>query len=122
VSFAPEVLLALADEATQAFYATSLESSGFRVITAPSTDALALARRRRPAVVVIDTSRDGDVATCRDFKADPALRSIPIVALAPPGDRSPSDRACDAVLPVECLPHVLVEAIDRLLTKHTRNG
>ena len=121
MSFSPEVLLALADEATLAFYASSLRSEGFTVVTTRPRLALTLARQRRPDVIVIDTSRERDAASCREFKGDPALRLVPVIALAPPGHGSPLDGACDAVLPVECLPHRLVEVIDRLLLNDARN-
>jgi len=59
-----------------------LEKNGFRVLTAgDGQSALTTARREKPDLIVLDVmmpDKDG-YAVCKDLKADPALRKIPIL-------------------------------------------
>ena len=117
-----QVLLALEEPDTLEFYRTNLEFAGFEVnVTAPA-GALAAAGTLRPDIIVIDGSRASGAHTCREFKSVTRLRRVPIIALAPPDISTTLDGGCDAVLPVQCLPDVLVNTIDRLLVAHPRNG
>jgi DNA-binding response OmpR family regulator len=111
------VLLALDDIETRAFYAANLETAGFRVIKTRTAEAVLTARRTGPQVIVIDASKAGGDERCALLKNDAELAGIPVIALAPPDAAAALHDACDLVLPVECLPDVLVEAIDRLVLK-----
>jgi CheY-like chemotaxis protein len=117
-----QVLLALEEPDTLEFYRANLEDAGFEVIVTDPAGALAAAATIRPHILVIDGSRASGAHTCREFKADPRLRRVPIIAMAPPDSSRMLDGACDAVLPVQCLPDVLVQTIDRLLVAHLRNS
>lgn len=76
-----------------------LEQAGLAVLTAVNGhEALELARRHRPHLVLMDIQMpglDGYSAT-EQFKADPALAAIPVLALtafAAPADRERAERA-----------------------------
>jgi DNA-binding response OmpR family regulator len=112
------LLLALEEHSTREFYSTSLTSAGFEVVTCAPDDALRAALATRPDVVVIDGARLPGQSACGEFKSNPAFKSLPVVALAPPDSASRVDKQCDAVLPVDCLPGALVDTIDRLLSTH----
>jgi CheY-like chemotaxis protein len=114
------VLLALDDAETRAFYAANLETAGFRVIKTRAADAILTARRTGPQVIVIDGSKAGGDERCAALKGDAELADIPVIGLAGPETAGAVEKACDLVLPVECLPDVLVEAIDRLVLKTRR--
>ncbi len=80
----PTVLCIDDDPLVLHFYRSFLESHGYRVLTA--TDGLqgmALAAQDRPAVIVLDVLLQGlsGYDICRKLRADPALRSIPILLL-----------------------------------------
>jgi DNA-binding response OmpR family regulator len=117
-----QVLLALEEPHTLEFYRANLEYAGFEVVVTDPAGALAAARTLRPAIIVIDGSRTSGAHTCREFKSDARLRRVPIIAMAPPDASATLDGACDAVLPVQCLPDVLVATIDRLLVAHLKNS
>jgi len=77
------VVLIAEDSPTQAEHLTSLlESNGFAVIAARNgREALALARERRPSVVISDVmmpEMDG-YELCRQVKGDAALKDIPAI-------------------------------------------
>jgi DNA-binding response OmpR family regulator len=112
------VLLALEERSTLEFYSTSLSSAGFQVLTCAPDAALATALAKHPDVIVIDGSRLPGVSACGQFKSHPAVKRLPLIALAPPDGASQIDKQCDAVLPIDCLPGALVDAIDRLLPTH----
>jgi DNA-binding response OmpR family regulator len=114
------VLLALDDIETRAFYAANLETAGFRVIVARTHAVLATARRTGPQVIVTEASRAGDEERCAMLKREADLAGVPVIALAGPDLAGALHGACDLVLPVECLPDVLVHAIDRLVSRSRR--
>jgi DNA-binding response OmpR family regulator len=64
-----------------------LKQAGFEVLTAcDGRTALAVARRARPDLVVLDSTLPGDVdglAVCRCMRRDPVLAGVPIVMLTP---------------------------------------
>lgn len=90
---APVALLADDSGASLAALAATLRGAGYRVETArEGADAVAAARARRPALVVLGARLAGldtlDVA--RRLRDDPGLETVPIVVLAAlvlPGDR-----------------------------------
>src|SRR5262245_16979452 len=79
-----------------------LERGGYQVLTAVSAqEGLALAAAKKPDLILMDMGMpdvDGWTAT-RKLKADPALASIPVIALtahAMQGDREKAlDAGCD---------------------------
>jgi CheY-like chemotaxis protein len=115
------VVLAIEEPDISAFYAAALTRAGFQVLAATPSRAVSVARHVKPDVIVIDAAREAGAGACSDFKADPQLGRIPLVALAPP-DHGPLDPSCDLVLPVDCLDTELVEAIDRLLLRRRRTS
>jgi DNA-binding response OmpR family regulator len=115
-----KVLLALDDVGTRAFYAANLQTAGFRVVVTGSRDAVAAARRVGPQVIVVDASRPGADRQCAALKAQSDLPGVPVIALAGQKASRRLEQACDLILPVESLPDVLVDAIDRLVLNTRR--
>lgn len=111
------VLLALDDRDTRTFYAANLHTAGFRVITSGTREALQVARRTGPQVIVVGVTRASEVRRCADLKRQADLTGVPVIALASLATAGSLEAACDLVLPVESLPDVLVEAIDRVVPK-----
>ena len=115
-----KVLLALDDVGTRAFYAANLQTAGFRVVATGTRDAVPAARRVGPQVIVLDASRAGAERRCEALKAQADLPGVPVIALADQRETRKLEHACDLVLPLECLPDVLVDAIDRLVLNTRR--
>ncbi|NEO87202.1 MAG: response regulator [Spirulina sp. SIO3F2] len=68
-----------------------LEDAGFAVASAFSgDDAIALAKGEHPSLVLLDVMMPGmdGLETCKAFKADPDLNSIPIILITALDDRS----------------------------------
>jgi CheY-like chemotaxis protein len=91
------------------------------VVAADGSEGMALARRERPALILMDMSLpvvDGWEAT-RQLKADPQTAAIPIIGLTAHAMLSDRERALEAgcdgyeTKPVE-LPRLL-EAMEKLL-------
>lgn len=112
------ILLADHGAATRAAYRLILENAGYGVIEAETgRDAISLARRKRPAVILMDISLpvvDGLQAT-RQLKSRPATASIPIVLLlnsVGPAECEQAQRAgCDGYLVRPCSPHTLLAEV-----------
>jgi CheY-like chemotaxis protein len=107
---------------TRDLYRDILELEGFTVVTAEDgVEALDVARRDRPAIVVLDIRmpRLSGLDAMRALKADRAMAGAPIVALtahAFPADQAMLlDEGFDAVLAKPCLPDDLVATIASLL-------
>ena len=103
-------------------YAAGLTFAGFDVDqAADGYQALDLATRRRPDVVVLDLAMPGvdGWETCRRLRAEPRTKGVGVIALtahALPGVRESAVRAgCDVYLTKPCLPEVLVAEVRRLL-------
>lgn len=100
-----------------------------RVLTAASgEEGLAVARRERPDVILLDLvmpDLDGE-AVCRILKADPELRSIPVVMLtASPlaEDHARAIRAgADQVLAKPIGRVALIDAVNRYLNSPVARG
>jgi CheY-like chemotaxis protein len=112
---------------TRDLYRDVLELEGFTVVTAADgIEALEVARRHQPAVVVLDIRmpRLSGLDAMRALKADGAFAGAPIVALT--AHAFPADQAMlraegfDAVLTKPCLPDDLVETIASLLSPPAR--
>lgn len=87
-------------------YNTALASLGCAIVQAKNAaEALDHARRAKPDVVVMDIMLPGvsGLDITRQFKADPELKAIPVIAvttLAAAGDQAKIKEAgCDAYLP-----------------------
>jgi CheY-like chemotaxis protein len=118
----PVVLVADDFADTRDLYRDVLELEGFTVVTAADgVEALEVARRDRPAILVLDIRmpRLSGLDAMRALKADQTCAGAPIVALtahAFPADRAMLlDEGFDAVLAKPCLPDQLVEIIASLL-------
>ena len=79
-----EILIA-EDSPTQAEKLRSLlEEHGYTVVTAPDgKQALALARRRKPTLVISDVMMPemGGFELCREIKGDEQLKDVPVILL-----------------------------------------
>lgn len=117
----PLVLVVDDDQNSREGIAEFLLSAGYRVSeAADGPEALAKALRRRPDIVLLDLAipkLDG-WAVAKTLKADPGLRSVPVVAFSAfdyPNERKRAESAgCDAFLAKPCAPDKLVETVRRL--------
>jgi two-component system cell cycle response regulator DivK len=95
----PKILVIEDNEWSRDMLARRLSRRGYQVITAADGKrGIAMAHNQRPDLIVMDMSLpeiDGWEAT-RRLKADPATRSIPIVALTAHAMASDRKRAMDA--------------------------
>jgi CheY-like chemotaxis protein len=101
-------------------YAEYLTYAGFRVVTAINGhEAIKLAEMLRPDLILMDLrmpGMDGLEATA-DLKADPALASIPIVAITADPSATTTARALAAGC-VRCLSKpVLPDAVARCISE-----
>ena len=125
-----QCLVLLVDDSSESYelYSEVLAGAGYAVVGADDGEqALGLARRVRPDLVIMDDERHGDEATER-LKRDPETRAIPIVMLT----RSPSARdlerarriGCDAFLAKPCPMGLLLDEVRRRMpsTDARRSG
>jgi len=80
----PTVLCVDDDPLVLHFYRGFLEPHGYRVLTArEGMEALGLARRDRPSLVLLDVMLRGlsGFDICRKFRADPTLHDLPIILI-----------------------------------------
>lgn len=82
-----------------------LEKDNYELASAPDGKAgLALARRFKPDVILLDIMmpiKDG-FATCKELKADPSLKTVPVLIMTAIGDRlTDSDYAAEKGLELE---------------------
>ena len=99
-----------------------LANAGYEVVEAENgPDALAIVAKRRPDLILMDIqipTIDGYEAT-RRIKADPALRSIPIIAVtsyALSGDEEKARAAgCDDFVPKPYSPRQLLAKVRQYL-------
>lgn len=120
----PSPLVLVVDDNVDAreMYAIYLEHAGFRAVEAGDGEsAIELARRERPAVILMDATMprlDGWEAA-RRLKADPATRAIPLIMLTAHAFDEHRQRAADvgadAFLAKPVLPDVLVREIRKVL-------
>jgi two-component system cell cycle response regulator DivK len=116
------VLLVEDNEDNLVIYSTILRHAGYSVLEARDGEAgIETAQREHPALILMDVSIplvDGWEAT-RRLKADPATKSIPIIALtahALPADRAKADEAgCDGYIPKPAEPRVVLAAVKQYL-------
>lgn len=100
----------------------SLHAEGFAVLSATDgNDALSLAVRERPDIVILDVMMPGrsGVETCRALKGDPRTARIPIILLT--ARTAPEDRAegraagADRYITKPFSPQKVVETVLELL-------
>lgn len=122
----PPLILVVDDvEDNRIIYVEYLLYAGYRVATAADgKQAIAKARRARPALIVMDLSLpilDGWQAT-RRLKADPRTCGIPILALTGHGEARFRERArragVDRFLLKPCLPSDLAIIVSEYLGGH----
>ena len=100
-----------------------LTSAGYQIIEAENgKDALAAVTKRRPDLILMDIQIpiiDGYEVT-RRIKADPALRSIPIIAVTShaltEGEGKARDAGCDDFVAKPYSPRQLIAKIRQYLT------
>jgi len=100
-----------------------LTSAGYQIIEAENgKDALAAVTKRRPDLILMDIQIpiiDGYEVT-RRIKADPALRSIPIIAVTShalaEGEEKARDAGCDDFVAKPYSPRQLLAKIRQYLT------
>ena len=89
-NFDRPVLIADDEPSIRETAAYILECEGYRVLRAANgEDALVLARRERPAVILLDISmpRKDGLAVCREVKADPSLSGVHVILLTARGQK-----------------------------------
>ncbi len=124
----PLVLLAEDDRDTREMYATFLHAMGYCVLqAADGLAALSAARGRCPDIVVTDIAMpvmDGYGLT-RELRADPATRSVPIIAVTghgvPATPRLAQEAGCCCLFTKPFLPDQLVDAMQAMLSGCPRN-
>lgn len=120
------VLIVEDNEDNRLIYRAALEHAGFRVIEAvDGFDGVALAREKRPEIVLMDISMpnvDGWEATFT-LKSDPSTRSMPVIALTSHVLAAERERirrgGFDGYLAKPVLPRVVVEEVKRVLAGGT---
>jgi two-component system, cell cycle response regulator DivK len=128
VGHTPPLVLVVDDfEDNRAMYAVYLTYCGYEVAeAADGGEAVEVARERMPDAIVMDLSlpvMDGWEAT-RRLKADERTRHIPIIALTGHAlaghSRGAREAGCDAFLAKPCLPELLVDKVQELLSERAR--
>lgn len=120
----PLVLVVDDNEDNRDIYATSLQHKGYAVeVAADGGEAIEIARRLRPSIVVMDLGMPG----MDGWEAIAALRATPetsdtyVIVVSGFADRTSRKRArdagCDEFLAKPCLPKVLIERIVDVLKK-----
>ncbi|HEU4455932.1 MAG TPA: response regulator [Longimicrobium sp.] len=119
---AKTVLLVDSHEDSRAIYTVILEHHGFGVVCASSpAEGARLARERRPDVIVLEYGYPADHAArmAALFRADVAMRRVPVVALSTASSEDERDRALahgfTAYLVKPCAPLELLEEVRRLM-------
>src|SRR5262245_38047070 len=119
---APTILIVDDNVDAREMYAIYLEHAGFRPVEAADGEAaLDLARRDRPAVILMDATMprmDGWEAA-RRLKSDEATKSIPLIMLTAHAfdehRRRAADVGADGFLPKPVLPDALAVEIRKVL-------
>lgn len=124
----PLVLIVDDDADTREMYGMWFAFSGLRIVGATSaTDAVKKAQTMTPDVVTTDIGLPGidGCELCERLKKDSRTKSIPVIMVTGWTSSEQLDRArragCDSVLPKPCLPEVLLQEIQRLLSTRPTN-
>jgi CheY-like chemotaxis protein len=108
------VLAASTDAVVMAAIATAVHARGYPTVMASTgPEALAIARRVRPALAVLDRDLSGmsGVEVCRALKSDAETRAIPVVLIGDPREPLP---ACGAFA---TLPRTALEPLAALVAQ-----
>ena len=118
----PFILVAEDNVEQRSLYAAILVSAGYRVLEAgDGAEAVAVARRERPALVLMDVTMPGTSGwnAVRTLKEDPDTHPIPIIVvtgLASAWDRDASlASGCDEYLAKPVSPVRLLEEVRKFL-------
>lgn len=120
----PLVLVVDDNEDNRDIYAASLRHKGYLVeVAADGMEALDIARRLRPVIVVMDLGMPGmdgwDAIAA--LRATPDTRDTYVIVVSGFADTTSRKRArdagCDEFLAKPCLPKVLIERIAEVLKK-----
>jgi CheY-like chemotaxis protein len=121
----PVILLVEDNEDNYDIYATYLTHVGYEVVVATDGEVgVALARERRPALILMDIGLPGisGLDATRQLKCDPETSHIPIVALtahALAEDRAAAAAAgCDLFLTKPIAPADLASQVRGVLAAH----
>ena len=122
---APLVLVVDDNEDNREIYAASLRHSGYPVeVACDGEEALDIARRLQPAIVVMDLGMPGmdGWEAIAALRATPETKNTYVIVVSGFADTTSRKRArdagCDEFLAKPCLPKVLLERItDVLKTK-----
>ncbi|MBU3028823.1 phosphate regulon transcriptional regulator PhoB [Paracoccus marinaquae] len=102
----------------------NLEAEGFEVVVADNgEDALLLVQEEQPDLMVLDwmLPRVSGIEVCRQVKADPATRSIPIIMLSARGEEGDRVRGLETGADDYVVkPYSVVELMARLRTQLRR--
>lgn len=102
----------------------NLEAEGFEVVVADNgEDALLLVQEEQPDLMVLDwmLPRVSGIEVCRQVKADPATRSIPIIMLSARSEESDRVRGLETGADDYVVkPYSVVELMARLRTQLRR--
>src|SRR2546422_11019155 len=122
---AKRILVAEDDPDNRCIVVKVLTLDGHETLEAADGEsALALARRERPDLIVMDLAMPGmdGWEASRRLKADPQTADIPIIALTAFAMRGDEERAreagCDGYLPKPCRPQTIRETVRRFLASH----
>ena len=102
-----------------------LELDGHRVILAGNgRDALAIARRDRPDLVVSDVMMPhlNGVRLCQQLKAEPSTASVPVILMSAVGPRVVAGSSADAFLKKPFDLHEVEAIVRKLLYPDTHPG
>ena len=119
---AKRILVAEDDPDSRSIVVKTLTLEGYETLeAADGRSVLALARRERPDLIVMDLAMPGmdGWEASRRLKADPETADIPIIALTAFALRGDEERArevgCDGYLSKPCRPRTLREVVSRFL-------
>jgi putative two-component system response regulator len=120
----PTVLCIDDDAIVLRFFQAFLESSGYQArATTDGLQGLALARQDRPDMILLDVMMRGlsGFDICRRFRADPALRTIPIILLTVLSDpevaNTGREAGADLTLTKLADPETILTAIAQVLSE-----
>ena len=121
---APCVLVVEDEGAQREVLQYNLESEGFDVVVADNgEDALLLVQEEQPDLMVLDwmLPKVSGIEVCRQVKADPATRSIPIIMLSARGEEADRVRGLETGADDYVVkPYSVVELMARLRTQLRR--
>lgn len=121
----PRLVLVVDDnEDNRDIYAASLRHAGYEVeVACDGEEAVEVARRMRPSVVVMDLGMPGMDGwnAIAALRATPETRDVYVIVVSGFADTTSRKRAreagCDEFLAKPCLPKVLVERITAVMKK-----